>query len=247
VGIALQQGYLKSLDQKVIDFFPEYATPDLDPRTTAITINNLLTMTSGFDWSEESPWSWPQGGDWIKYILDTPMSSVPGRKFTYDTPAVHLLSAVLTRNASMSTLDFADRYLFKPLGIATPQWQADPQGRNNGGRGLFLRAPDMAKFGYLYLNDGLWDGTQIVPVNWVRESTQKQSEGGFPEHESYGYLWWVTTTQGHAAYFAAGYGGQYIDVVPDLDLVVVITSNLDQAHLENRKIVDQFVLPAIKN
>jgi CubicO group peptidase (beta-lactamase class C family) len=245
VGIAMQQGYIKNLDQKLQDFFPEYVKQDMDARTRAITLKNLLTMTSGFAWSEETPWSWPQSGDWVRYVIEGTMAAEPGLKFTYDTAAVHLLSGILTKVTGTSTLDFANRSLFQPLGIAKPQWEADPQGRNNGGRGLFLRARDMAKLGYLVLNDGLWDGQQIVPADWVRASTTKQNEGGFPEQTSYGYLWWVTTTNGHDAYYAAGYGGQFIYVIPDLDLVVVITSNPDHAHNENKTIVADFVIPAV--
>lgn len=247
IGIALQNKFLDSVDQKVVDFFPEYVTPYTDPRTKEITLRNLLTMTSGLDWSEQSAWQWPQSGDWIKFVIDTSMSSQPGSKFTYNTPAVHILSGILTKVTQTNTLAFADTYLFQPLGISKPQWLTDPQGRNNGGRELFLTPRDMAKYGYLYLNNGFWDGRQIVPSEWVKQSTQAQSSGGFPQNVSYGYLWWVTTVKGHPAYFAAGYGGQFIYVVPALDVVVVITSDFEHEHAENKDLVPQFIVSAILN
>ena len=105
----------------------------------------------------------------------------------------------------------------------------------------------MAKFGYLYLNQGVWNGKNIIPSDFVRASTQKQNKGGFPEIESYGYLWWVTTIEGHSAFFAGGYGGQYIYVVPDLDIVVVIASNFDRSHMENRVIIGDYVILAVSD
>jgi CubicO group peptidase (beta-lactamase class C family) len=146
----------------------------------------------------------------------------------------------------MGTAEFAKRYLFRPLGISTPKWVPDPQGHANGGRGLYLRARDLAKFGFLYLNQGQWEDRQIIPVDWIRASTRQQSEGGFPEYNRYGYLWWVTTEKGHPAYYAAGYGGQYVYIVPDFDIVVAITSKLDQSHPENKNVVSEYVIPAIE-
>ncbi len=245
IGIALQKGYLRSLDQTVNDFFPEALT-NADPRVKTISVKNLLTMTPGFAWSEESAWSWPRDGDWISYILTIPMGSAPGEKFVYTSPAAHLLSGILTKTTWMSALDFADKYLFGPLGIREREWLTDGQGRNTGAHGLFLRMRDAAKIGFLYLNQGVWGGRQLIPAKWIEDSTRKQSEGGFPEYTGYGYLWWVTNDSGYEAFYAAGYGGQYVYVVPDLDLVVVIVSKNDLPHPENKTIVGQFVIPAIR-
>lgn len=158
IGIALDKGVLRSLDQKVLDFFPEIPVAELSPHVADLTLRHILTMTAGFNWTEETPWSWPQSEDWPSYILHIPMASDPGQAFTYNTPSIHLLSVILSKASGLSTLDFANQYLFKPMGIEPSQWTTDPQGRNNGGRGLYLRARDMAKFGYLYLNNGQWDG-----------------------------------------------------------------------------------------
>jgi CubicO group peptidase (beta-lactamase class C family) len=218
IGIALREGYINSLDQKVVDFYPEYVTPTSDPQIKDITIEHLLTMTSGLE--QETSF----GEDWFKSTLEQPVSDEPGQAFHYNDAAVHLLSGILTRSTHMTALEFGNEYLFQPLGIPLPSWKTDPQGNNVGGDGLALRPRDMAKIGYLYLNQGFWDGHQLVPAEWVRVSTEKHAKADFLSGY-YGYLWWVTAVEGHAAYYAAGFGGQYIYVIPDLDLVVVITGN----------------------
>lgn len=246
VGVALKLGYIKSLDQKMMDFFPEYVRPDSDPKTKEITLKHLLTMTTGRTWSERDLERWTTSGDWFKYAVDLPMSeALPGTKFNYETPASHQLLRIVAKTSGMSASKFAETHLFKPLGISTPQWRADYQGHNTGGFGISMKARDLAKFGYLYLHQGEWDGKQIIPADYVKESTRKQNEGGFPENEGYGYQWWVTTVKGHEAYFAGGFGGQFIYVVPDLDIVVIIASNLDRPHIENRNIVGEFIIPAV--
>jgi CubicO group peptidase (beta-lactamase class C family) len=244
LGVALKQGHIKSLDQKVTDYFPEYVRPDTAPAVKAITVRQLLTMTSGLEWSEGDTGRLTGADNWVQFTLSLPASNAPAGRFNYNSAASHLLSGVLTRATGMSAARFADKHLFGPLGIASVQWPADPQGHSIGGFSMSLKSRDMAKLGYLYLNDGRWEGKQIIPSEYVKESTRKQSEGGFPEGESYGYQWWVTSVKGHPAYFAGGFGGQFLYVIPDLDIVVAITSNLDRPHMENRNIVAEFVVPA---
>jgi CubicO group peptidase (beta-lactamase class C family) len=238
IGIALQEGYIKSVEQKAVDFYPEYVTPNTDPQIKHITIEHLLTMTSGLEMESN------YGEDWIKSTLEQSISSRPGKVFHYNDSAAHLLSGILTRTTHMTALEFGNKYLFQPLGIPTPIWETDPQGNNVGGDGLSLRPREMAKFGYLYLNQGFWDGKLLVPAEWVRVSTQKHAEADIL-NDDYGYLWWVTTVEGHAAYYAAGFGGQFIYVVPDLDLVVVMTGNASFPELSKHlDIVKLFLLPA---
>ena len=246
IGIALKEGYLDTLDQKVMALFPEYASLDMDRRIEEITIEHLLTMTSGLVWHDEYLHGWLSSDDPARFTLKRPIAGEPGATFNYNSSAAHLLSVILTRSTGTSALDFADEHIFGPLGISERQWLADSRGHHIGAGGLFLRPRDMAKFGYLYLNQGRWAGRQIVPSDFVRASTRAQNPGGAPENESYGYLWWVTTAEGHAAYFAGGYGGQFIYVVPDLDAVVVMTSNADRHHVENRAIVGEYVVAAIE-
>ena len=246
IGIALKEGYLDALDQRVMALFPEYAALDADRRIEEITIEHLLTMTSGLVWHDEYLHGWLSSDDPARFTLKRPIAGEPGAGFNYNSSAVHLLSVILTRSTGTSALDFADEHLFGPLGISERQWMADSRGHHIGAGGLFLRPRDMAKFGYLYLNQGEWAERQIVPPDFVRASTRAQNAGGAPENERYGYLWWVTTVEGHAAYFAGGYGGQFIYVVPDVDAVVVVTSNADRHHIENRAIVGEYAVAAIE-
>lgn len=239
IGIALQEGNIKSVDQKVVDFYPEYVTPNTDPRIKDMTIEHLLTMTSGLEFESD------YGEDWIKSTLEQSISSRPGRVFHYNDSAAHLLSGILTRTTHMTALEFGNKYFFQPLGVPAPVWKTDPQGNSVGGDELSLRPRDMAKIGYLYLNQGFWEGKSIVPADWVRVSTQKHTEADIL-NDDYGYLWWVTTVEEHAAYYAAGSGGQFIYVVPDSDLVVVMTGNASFPELsQHLDIVRLFILPAI--
>ena len=240
IGIALREGYLSSLDQKMIDFFPEYDSADLDPRLREVTLRHLLTMTAGFTYPSGT------GQPPIEAKLQEGMISEPGQSFAYDGGATQLLSAILTKTTGMTALEFANEYLFGPLGISNLWWgEQDEGGYSNGAYGLIMVPDEMAKFGYLYLNHGVWDGEQIIPRDYVEESTQAHSEGGPPENAAYGYQWWVTTVEEHPAYFAAGYGGQYIYVIPDLDTVIVITSNSGRYYEENIGLVDTYIVPAI--
>ena len=239
IGIALRESYIQSLDQKVVDFYPEYVTPDTDPRLSDITLEHLLTMTSGL--TRESEF----GEDWFKSTLEQSVSGTPGQTFQYNDSAAHLLSGILTRTTHMTAIEFGNKYLFQPLGIPMPPWEADPQGNNVGGDGLSLRPREMAKIGYLYLHEGLWDGQQLIPAEWVQTATQKHVAADIL-NDDYGYLWWVTTVDGHAAYYAAGFGGQFIYVIPDLDLVVVMTGNASFPELlQHLDIVRLYILPAV--
>lgn len=247
VGIALDEYYLRSIDQRLVEFFPEFYAPELDTQVKDISIRHLLTMSSGFNWSEDGPWFWPRSSSWMRFAAAMTIVNEPGERFSYNTPAAHLLSGILTKATKMSMAEFAQNNLFDPLGIAAPQWLSDPDGFTAGAHGLYLLARDMAKFGYLYLNQGQWDGRRIVPARWVEDSTQKHLDGGFPQQVDYGYLWWVTRDGGYAQYFAAGYGGQYIVVIPDLDMVIVITSDTDSLHTENRAIIGDYIIPAARS
>jgi CubicO group peptidase (beta-lactamase class C family) len=225
IGIALKEGYLSSLDQKVADLLPEYFKSDTDPRKKTITLRYLLTMTAGFACDDTDSNFWIIRGypDWAEAALNFPLINEPGQTFVYDSAAMHLLSVILTRQTRSSAFQFAKTRLFEPLGMQVNDWPADPQHNSEGPAGLMLTPHDMAKFGYLYLNGGQWDGQEIVPEWFVRESTREHSAGGNPEPAAYGYLWWVVSR--HSAYCAAGYGGQYVFVIPDRDLIIVTTGN----------------------
>jgi CubicO group peptidase (beta-lactamase class C family) len=239
IGIALEEGYIEYVDQKMIDFFPENVTSDTAPENREITIEHLLTMTAGFPENPMMPTLT------VKEKVGQMLLSPPGDAFRYDSGSSHLLSAILTESTNKNALQFGKEHLFEPLGISNVKWPRDYAGYNFGSHGLSLRSRDMAKFGYLYLNQGVWNGEQVVPQEWVNVSTRKHNDGGPPIGEQYGYQFWITTVNEHSAYFAAGYGGQFIYVLPDLRIVVVITSNYDLDHGENREIIGEFVVPSV--
>ena len=209
--------------------------------------------------------------DWVRHILGRRLATNPGSSFAYSSATSHLLSAIVADATGMSTLAFARARLFGPLGInsanapapvfvahpsaaalqayarAPVAWPTDPQGYQLGFSGLKLPSRELAKFGYLYLNQGRWDGRQLVPADYVAASTRPHSTpppdsvGG----ESYGYQWWVTSQARHPSFLAVGKGGQFVQVVPDLDLVVVITSDASQNRNDAGALVDQAVIPAV--
>ena len=215
VGIAIDQGTIESVGQPVLDFFPERTVANLDANKEAMTLEDLLTMRSGFKCinqpTEVTLSEMRASPDWSQFVLDLPMASEPGARYVYCSPNVHLLSAIIQETTGMSALEFAQEHLFGPLGVSDGFWPSDPQGNNWGWGDLKLAPHDMAKLGYLFLNKGLWDGQQVVSAAWVKAATS----GG-----SYGYLWWLKPS---GTYFATGRGGQEIWVLPDRDMVVVIT------------------------
>jgi CubicO group peptidase (beta-lactamase class C family) len=241
VGIALQEGFLHDVDQKLVAFCSDCAAWDTDPRLERITLRHLLTMTSGLHWGN-SPAEvdrWLQSDGWLRRAFELPVVDEPGTAFAYK-PDPRLVARIVSQATGVAASAFARTYLFEPLGISTWQLPVD-----TGLDGMSLRPRDMAKVGYLYLNGGRWGDRQVVQGAFVDQATRRQVQGGFPENEGYGYYWWVTTIQGHGAFYASGFGGQYILVVPELDLVVAITSNPDRPHLENRTIVGERVVAAV--
>lgn len=230
LGITIKDGYIESIDQKVIDFFPEYNTKELDPRVYDLRIRHLITMKSGFEIRETGKvyQQLYKSKDWIEHILHLPFKSVPGKKFNYHSFNTHLLSATITKATGMSTLEYATQALFSPLGITKVLWEKDPNGYCIGGWGLSLKAQDMAKFGMLYLNDGFFQGTQVVPSEWVKLSTIERTGmigtyySGWNKTYGYGYLWWVKRLDNKIDIpFAMGHGGQRIAIMPNVNAVMV--------------------------
>ncbi len=235
VGIALREKYVRSLDQKISEFYPEYVN---DPQKKEITLRQLLTMTAGLAWSYNQETASPVSPNDLETWKVVPMRDAPGDKFEYNTMLPHMMSAVLTMASGKSTKEFADSFLFKPLGISEVQWSKDKDGIYIGGSELFLKSRDMAKFGLLYLNKGVWNGQQVVPREWVEESTSPKLKIGpdlnYPTTIKYGYWWWIPP-QG---YQARGYNGQYIIIRPDLNMVVAVTS-------ENQGAIFQYLDPYV--
>lgn len=235
-----------------MDFFPEYETENQDPQLHDITIRHLLTMQSGFDIQEnvKDRYVW-KSSDWIKTILQVPIKWKPGKKFNNTTLNTHLLSAIITKATGMSILKYADKNLFSSLGISHVGWRTDPQRHPFGGSGMYLTSRDMAKFGQLYLNKGKYTGKQVVPSQWVMQSTTEKS-GLIGRHfllwkisYGYGYLWWIKRLDGYRDIpFASGYGGQKIVVIPQANVVIIITAstNVDPATSHKRhKMINTFL------
>lgn len=225
IGIAIKQGFIEGTGQRLVDFFPDRDIAHLDVRKEAITLEHLLTMSAGFAWEGPDDYhhSWGdalRSGNPIQFVLDQPMAHDPGTVWTYNGGGSHLLSAILTATTGQSTLEFARDHLFGPLGITNVRWPIDPQGYYFGGQDIWLTPRDMARFGYLFLNDGHWDGQQILPADWVTRSSVPAFDlgGGL----GYGYQWWIYPKLG--VYGAWGAFEQRIFVIPDLDMVVVFTA-----------------------
>ena len=230
-AIAWKDSVLDSLNHRVLDFFGPRSIANFDQKKEAITVQNLLDMTSGLEWTEqvggltppiETDRQMAASVDWVKFILDRPMSSAPGDTFNYDSGNPDLLSAILTKLTGMSTLDYAKAKLFGPLGISDVFWSFDPQGISNGGWGLYLLPRDMAKIGYLYLHNGVWEGKQLFPPEWVNKVSHPTVEThlkGF----WYSNFFWVLPDK--HVYMALGRYGQVIMIFPDLDVVAVTTGH----------------------
>lgn len=221
IGIAIDQGKLK-LDDTLLSFFPTDTIANHDDRKDHITIEDLLSMTSGLDCvglpSEATVQAMEASPDWVQFMLDRPMASEPGKTFVYCGGVMHLLSAVLQKATGITALEYARQYLFEPLGIQEVVWPTDPQGVNQGSGNIRLLPSDMAKLGFLFLHDGHWEDRQVVSLEWVRNAVRPQNKAG-----SYGYGWWVNTAKTGNEFNADGAGGQHIAVVPGLNLVLVTT------------------------
>jgi CubicO group peptidase (beta-lactamase class C family) len=258
VDIALERGYIESLNEFVFDYFQDEHITNWDTRKGLITIEHLLTMTSGLKWSEQSGDDYSGhmrfSDSWIEYILNLNITTTPGAHFQYCTGNSHLLAAILTMSTGQTPLAFAEEHLFEPLGIEVPYWHSDERGIQNGGDDLGMTPRDMARFGYLFLNDGSWDGEQIVSPEWASEATSTQVS--LCPERGYGYHWW--TSPDTNIFSARGRGGQSIIVAPDYDVVVVTTAKADAAFFESNctcnnyydspsidYILSNFILPSV--
>ena len=226
VGIAIDQGYIESVDVPISEYFPPILESD-HTNLKQITIRHLLTHTSGIQSSDDEVWEqWRNSENWVDFVLNRPVTSEPGTVFSYSTGGTHLLAAILQQATGKTVYDFGKEVLFDPLDMDSVQCETDPQGISDGGNGFSMNVYDMAKFGQLYLNGGVWEGQQIISTEWVEASTHLQFERSTGSAD-YGYQWWVRTfgENHYDAFFAQGHGGQYIFVIPDLELVIVFTSN----------------------
>lgn len=255
LGIAVDKGILR-IDQKMIEFFPEYNSSNIDSRIKDITLEHLLTMKGGIKGDVEAYFTFTLSSNWIKTIIELPLDFVPGSKTQYSTAGTHLISGVLSKASGMSTFDFAKKYLFEPSGIVIKEWTRDPQGIYFGGNDMFFTTRNMAALGLIYLNNGKLNGQQIVPEAWVKSSLLYSggSTGvwGSLSKAGYGYLWWLGELAGQKIFFALGYGGQYIICVPDLNMIIAATSNpyidwgiSDENERKVLQIISDYIIPSI--
>jgi len=226
VGIAIDQGIIGSVDDPVVSYFPN-ATFDHDsPEKQSVTIRHVLTMTSGFDYGEDPTLAPPVEGSVATHVLNSPVTREPGTSWVYDSQAPSILTRIIEIQSNMSLIDFANEYLFDSLGIQEVSWGTDDSGLAYGGFSLYLTSREMAKFGQLFLQEGMWNDEEIISKEWVRESTLDHMPDdvhfvySVKPSGGYGYLWW--TYDGF--YTASGLHGQRIIVNPISEYVVVFTS-----------------------
>ena len=278
IGIAIEQGHIAGVDVPMVSFFEDKQEAIRDPKIRQIRLKDLLSMQTGmrsrdfFLYGWEGLFATQATADWVAHILSLPLDAAPGERFDYSNLSSFLLSAIIQRATGMDTLTFARKYLFDPLGIEEVRWERSPQEIYIGYARMWLKPQDMAKIGLLYLQQGRWNGRQIIPAAWVRESVTPHA---FPKNyvvildangqrdqaltsqnwvsanfmrafaDGYGYQWWLDRS---GAYAAVGVAGQYIMVVPQHNLVLTVTSSSSgKGVFFPKKVLDQFVLPAIQS
>ncbi len=253
IGIAIYQHLISGVDEKISAFFPEYSDIFADSEKNAICLKHLLSMTAGLSWDE---WTYPytdarndhvsmnRSKDTVRYVLEKSVVAEPGTKFVYSSGIAITLGEIIYKVSGLRADKFAERYLFAPLGVSNYYWLKYPNGVVQTGGGLQLRPRDMAKIGYLFLNDGRWQGRQIITEGWIREATKKQA----PDRD-YGYQWWLgqfrVRDRAVTAYGAQGRGGQFIIVFPELQMVAVFTGWNDNTLWDQpMDMLQRYILPA---
>lgn len=251
VGIALDEGLISSLDSTVISFFSKYETDLTDNRKKSITLQNLLTMQAGIEWDEESYNGkddctlMEKSNNWIQYVLNKPMDTIPGVAFEYNSGVSVLIGKIVAIATGKRIDKWAEEKLFGPLGIADYYWKETPAGEIDTEGGLYLTSHDLAKIGFLMLNQGTWENRQIVSKKWVEESTRPNVKVN--DQFGYGYQWWVPEHKdGRAEIFAGqGYGGQFVMMAPEYNLLIVLNGwNIhDTAEKSSYRILEDRIIP----
>ena len=256
VGIAIDHRFIKGIDERVYTYFKDYELEEKwDKRAKYVTLKALLTMTSGYDCDDhatppfECERKMHKTNDWVKYALNLPMAFQPGKHWAYNSSSLILVSEIISKTSKISVSEFANRYLFEPLGISGFQWGLSPKGRVWLAGNAKMRPRDMAKFGYMVLNGGTWKGNQIVSKAWIEESTTSHTKS--KNNRDYGYLWWrgkhLINNQLIEGYWAEGNGGQCIFICPKVDLVAVFNGGNYNSPLELQPLgmLIDYILPSI--
>ncbi len=256
LGMVIDKDDDVGLDSKMIDFFPEYEIENMSQDKADITLEDMLTMSAGLEWNElDFPYSderntynaWASSEDGVKFVLDRPMVAPPGEVYSYNTGISQVLSAILQHLTGTRTDSLGAKELFDPLGIDRYKWPVDRNGVAYGGSGVWMTSRDMAKFGYLFLKEGLWDGIRLVPSEWVERSRQPHIMRKFIPDYYYGYHWWVGEDH---SFSAVGFGGQWITVIPEHELVVVFTNGFAEGNelqlSTPERLVHTYIIPALE-
>ncbi|HEV2128984.1 MAG TPA: serine hydrolase [Thermomicrobiales bacterium] len=255
-GIAFREGLLNDVNQTLGELIPDRIPAGADPRVANITLEHLLTSTSGWAWDGRINFSRHGETDDLDMMLARPMMCDSGACFEYDSTNSNLLSYIIQVQSGVTMAEYLQPRLFDPLGIPEPEWVTMYDGFNRGAGGLFLTPGDMAKLGLLYLHRGEWDGQRIVDEEWVAASTSRQASGtstitgvNIGGGGAYGYQWWVQDLFGYPAFYGNGYGDQTLYVVPDFNLVVVTgVASTDVNKPENQQpvlpIIEETIVPA---
>ena len=251
IGIAIGNGHINGVQQPALDFFPNRTIANVDPQKKAMELEDLLTMRSGLECynepNEPTLFQMMSSPDWTQFMLDLPMREKPGTRFEYCSGGSHLLSAIIHETTGMNELAFAQENLFGPLGIKSAIWPLDPQGVNNHGWGdLHLTPHDMARLGFLYLQQGAWDGKQILPGEYVAAATRPKVSLPDEPFDGYGYQWWISSS---GFYSARGRGGQYIVVLPKMQMVVVVTSGIGDPDERSKlhDLLNNYIIAAVES
>ena len=247
IGIAIDKGYINNVDQPVLNFFPKQKFKNMSKCKENMTLKNLLSMTTGLNLNDGKLNEFNkcvENSNWSQNILDLPMSANPGEKYIYSNLATYLLCAIIQKTTGQSVVEFADKFLFSPLGIKNYKCYLSPEGIFLGFEGLSITPHDLAKIGLLCLNHGKWNGKQIISSKWIDESTQKQSSPTEGLTSEYGYQWWLETDK-PGLYIAWGAYGQLLIVDTNNNLIVVTTGNLP--HNNPYELFKNFIVPAIKS
>jgi CubicO group peptidase (beta-lactamase class C family) len=256
VGIAISEGYISGTDAKMIDYFQEYEIENLNQQKQSISLEHMLTMSAGLDWNEldylysdprNNYYQWTRSDDWIQYILDRPMEYAPGAVQDYNSGLSELLSVIIQKTSGIRADSFAVEKLFSPLGIDAFYWSTNPEGYTRGGSGLRMSPRNMAKFGHLYITQGKWGERQILPADWIQESGNPYLFSQHMTNFSYGYQFWVSDWD--SMYTAHGFGGQWIMIVPEHDLVVVFNNHFNEGEgdewITPIRLYNEYIVPSI--
>lgn len=249
IGIAIDKGFIKDTTEMISVYFPDLLSKQVDTRKHQITIKQLLTMSAGFDWPEFGEWNYfaPMvfSPDIVRFVIERELRDEPGKRMNYNSGCSHVLTAILQKSTGMKAADFASTFLFKPLEITNFDWVEDSKGINRGADGLRLTPKDMAKIGLLYLNEGTWKSKNVVSAEWVKTSTQ-------PSYLTYEYIgyyanhWWVKHSEKDIPmFFALGYGGQFICIIPKLRMVIAVTSEMYDDTIKPLVLIEELILKNI--